>query len=86
MPELHELVSQYTEDAIANEDRVCDRPACRAPIQKGEPCHYVATVNPGQTGHQVCGACLGHYQKKAATHVRPTGNYLLSGLWTSWLT
>ena len=86
MLELHELVLQYTEDAIANEDRVCNHPACRAPIQKGESCHYVAMVNPGQTGRQVCGACLGHYQKKAATHVHPTSNYLLTGLWTSWLT
>jgi hypothetical protein len=69
----HELVSQFTEDAFANEDRTCERPACGAKIQKGQPCFYIATIVHGQPGRFVCGACHLRYQRKAATSVRPTG-------------
>lgn len=69
----YKLVTQYTEDAYAREDRICDRPACRANIRTGDPCFYVATIDPGQPGRHVCASCYSHYQKKAATSVRPTG-------------
>ncbi|KAG2136840.1 hypothetical protein BD769DRAFT_1664377 [Suillus cothurnatus] len=52
----HELVSQFTEDTFANEDRICERSACAAKIWKGEPCFYIATIVVG----------------KRATSVRPT--------------
>ncbi|KAG1780220.1 hypothetical protein EV702DRAFT_1043073 [Suillus placidus] len=44
----YELLAQYTEDAYAKEDRICDRPSCMANIRTGEPCFYVATIEPGQ--------------------------------------
>ncbi|KAG1784918.1 uncharacterized protein HD556DRAFT_1314653 [Suillus plorans] len=67
----YELVSQYTEDAFAKEDRLCQRPACGTNIAKGDPCFYVATIEHGKPGRYVCGPCHEHYQKKAATSVRP---------------
>ncbi|KAG1851897.1 hypothetical protein F4604DRAFT_1686725 [Suillus subluteus] len=45
-----ELVSQFTKDAVAQEDRNCDRPTCRQRIAKNNPCHYVANIIPGQPG------------------------------------
>jgi hypothetical protein len=68
----YEIISQFTEDAYAKEDRICDRPVCRAKIRKGEPCFYVATIEPGQPGHNVCASCHAHYKKNPATSVRPT--------------
>ncbi|KAJ8591287.1 hypothetical protein M405DRAFT_840668 [Rhizopogon salebrosus TDB-379] len=68
-----ELVTQFTEDAFANEDRICQRPSCASKIRKGEPCFYIATIIHGQPGRFVCGACHQRYQGKAATGVRPTG-------------
>ncbi|KAG2028798.1 hypothetical protein BDR03DRAFT_1019335 [Suillus americanus] len=68
----YEIVSQFTEDTYAKEDRICDRPVCRAKIKKGEPCFYVATINPGQLGCNVCALCYSHYKKNLATSVRPT--------------
>ncbi|KAG1735511.1 hypothetical protein EDB19DRAFT_1830189 [Suillus lakei] len=68
-----EVFTQFTEDAIAQEDRVCQRPSCATKIRKGEPCHYIATVVHGQPGWFVCGACYQCYQRKAATRVRPSG-------------
>jgi hypothetical protein len=68
----YELVSQFTEDAFAQEDRTCERPACGSKILKGEPCHYVATVDPGNPGRHVCASCYARYEKKAATWARPT--------------
>ncbi|KAG1801309.1 hypothetical protein EV424DRAFT_1545421 [Suillus variegatus] len=67
-----ELVSQFTEDAIAKEDRVCGRPACRGTILKGAPCHYVATIVPGQSGRFVCEVCYLRYSQKLSTSVRPS--------------
>ncbi|KAG1908078.1 uncharacterized protein F5891DRAFT_1181105 [Suillus fuscotomentosus] len=67
----YELVSQYTEDAFAKEDWLCQHPACGANIAKGDPCFYVATIEHGKPGHYVCGPCHECYQKKAATSVRP---------------
>ena len=69
----YELVSQYTEDAFAKEDRLCQCPACGANIAKGDPCFYVATIEHGKPGRYVCGPCHERYQKKAATSVRPAG-------------
>ncbi|KAG1830675.1 hypothetical protein F4604DRAFT_1695416 [Suillus subluteus] len=46
-----ELVSQFTEDAVAQEDCNCDRPTCHRRIAKNNPCHYVANIIPGQPGH-----------------------------------
>ncbi|KAG0706908.1 hypothetical protein DFH29DRAFT_995495 [Suillus ampliporus] len=68
----YELVSQFTEDAFAHEDRICERSACAAKIRKGEPCFYIATIVIGQRGHFVCGACHRHYEGKRATSVRPS--------------
>ncbi|KAG2158617.1 uncharacterized protein EDB93DRAFT_1100274 [Suillus bovinus] len=53
MPEF-ELISQFTEDVFAAEDRVCECPVCRARIAKGDPCFYVGTVDPGKPGRYVC--------------------------------
>lgn len=68
-----ELITQFTEDAFANEDRICQRPSCASKIHKGEPCFYIATIVHGQSGRFVCGACHRRYQGKVATGVRPTG-------------
>jgi hypothetical protein len=73
----HELVTQFTEDAFANEDRICQRPSCATKIRKGEPCFYIATIIQGQPGRFVCGACHQRYQRKAATGVRPSTGGLL---------
>ncbi|KAG1754165.1 hypothetical protein EDB19DRAFT_1823558 [Suillus lakei] len=67
-----ELISQFTKDAIAKEDRVCGRPACRGTILKGAPCYYVATIVPGQPGRFVCEACYLQYSQKLSTSVRPS--------------
>lgn len=72
MPEF-ELISQFTEDVFAAEDRVCEHPVCRARIAKGDPCFYVGTVDPGKPGRYVCGPCHSHYLTMPATSVRPTG-------------
>ncbi|KAG2751398.1 hypothetical protein P692DRAFT_20727424 [Suillus brevipes Sb2] len=72
MPEF-ELISQFTEDVFAAEDRVCERPVCRARIAKGDPCFYVGTVDPGKPGRYVCGPCHAHYLTMPATSVRPSG-------------
>ncbi|KAG2335574.1 hypothetical protein BDR05DRAFT_1006665 [Suillus weaverae] len=74
----YELLTQYTEDAYAKEDRICDRPSCMANIRTGEPCFYVATIEPGQRGRYVCESCHLHYKNKRATSVRPTGRTLQS--------
>ncbi|KIK74233.1 hypothetical protein PAXRUDRAFT_791481 [Paxillus rubicundulus Ve08.2h10] len=61
------LVSQFMEDVFAKEDCICDRPSCKAKIKAGEPCFYVATIDPGQPGRHVCAPCYFQYRKKAAT-------------------
>lgn len=68
-----ELFTQFTEDAVAQEDCVCQCPSCATKIRKGEPCFYIATVAHGQPGCFVCGACYQRYQRKASTGVRPSG-------------
>jgi hypothetical protein len=65
-----ELVSQFTEDAYAMEDHLCERPTCRLKIAKGAPCFYVATIEPEKPGRHVCGPCYARYQTKVATSVR----------------
>ncbi|KAG1876491.1 hypothetical protein DFJ58DRAFT_865615 [Suillus subalutaceus] len=67
-----ELVSQFTEDTVAQEDRNCDRPACRKCILKNDSCHYVANMIPGQPGRFVCEACFVGYQWKISSSVRPS--------------
>ncbi|KAG2131696.1 uncharacterized protein EDB93DRAFT_1108020 [Suillus bovinus] len=67
-----ELVSQFTEDAIAKEDRICGRPACGSVILKGAPYHYIATIVPSQPGRFVCRACYLRYAQKLLTSVRPS--------------
>ena len=62
-----DLVTQFTEDAFTQEDRVCQRSRCQALIRKGSPCHYVSAYNPAQPGKFVCGECYQWYQKKPAT-------------------
>jgi hypothetical protein len=44
----YELASQFTEDAFAKEDLICERSACAAKILKGDPCFYIATIVVGQ--------------------------------------
>ncbi|KAG1878330.1 hypothetical protein F4604DRAFT_1680016 [Suillus subluteus] len=68
----YELASQFTEDAFAKEDLICERSSCAAKIRKGDPCFYIATIVIGQRGRFVCAACHRHYQGKAATSMRPT--------------
>ncbi|KAJ8586860.1 hypothetical protein M405DRAFT_843570 [Rhizopogon salebrosus TDB-379] len=67
----YELISQFTEDAFTKEDRICERPTCGSRILKGEPCHYMATVDPGNPGRRVCASCYARYEKKLATCARP---------------
>jgi hypothetical protein len=66
-----ELISQFTEDAYATVDRICERPSCSIQIRAGEPCLYVATINPGQVGRHVCATCYARYENKRATSRRP---------------
>jgi hypothetical protein len=70
----YELLSQYTEDAFAQDDRLCERPACGAKICRGDPCFYVGTMDPRRPGRYVCGSCHERYRGKLATSVRPTTN------------
>ena len=62
-----DLVMQFTEDAFAKDDRVCQRSKCKVLIRKGEPCHYVAAYNPAQPSKFVCAECYGWYKNKPAT-------------------
>ncbi|KAG1760020.1 hypothetical protein EDD22DRAFT_955335 [Suillus occidentalis] len=71
----YELASQFTEDAFAKEDLICERSACAAKILKGDPCFYIATIVVGQRGRFVCATCHRHYRGKAATSVRPTAQH-----------
>jgi len=71
-----ELVSQFTEDAYAIQDCICERPACAAKILKGDPRFYIATIDANKQGRFVCGPCNLRYQKKAATSVRPSTSKL----------
>jgi hypothetical protein len=83
-----ELVSQFTEDAIAKEDHDCERLACHWRIFKNEPCHYVANMIPGQPGWLVCGTCYLGYRQKISSLVRPSGkcrNYIDRLQCLSWL-
>ncbi|KAI6005573.1 hypothetical protein EDD15DRAFT_2358723 [Pisolithus albus] len=65
-----DLVTQFTEDARAGADRVCNRSKCQKLIRKGDPCHYVALYNPAQPGKYVCDDCYKWYKSKPATTVR----------------
>ncbi|KAI5988557.1 hypothetical protein EDD15DRAFT_2371224 [Pisolithus albus] len=67
---VEDLVTQFTDDAFAKEDRVCQRTRCQALIRKGDPCHYVAAYDPAQPGRFVCAACYGWYRNKPATTAR----------------
>ncbi|KAL4072559.1 hypothetical protein V8B97DRAFT_2023344 [Scleroderma yunnanense] len=62
-----ELITEFTEDAFAQEDRICKQSKCQGHIWKGDPCHYIATYNTFQPGKFVCGACYQWYQSKPAT-------------------
>ncbi|KAG1824249.1 hypothetical protein DFJ58DRAFT_883325 [Suillus subalutaceus] len=50
MANPNSVVCQFMEDALAAEDRICECPSCRAQITKGQPCFYVATMQPGRSG------------------------------------
>lgn len=65
-----DLVTQFTEDAFAQEDRVCQRSRCLALIRKGSPCHYVSAYDPAQPGKFICVECYRWYQNKPATTAR----------------
>lgn len=79
-----ELVSQFTEDAYATVDRICERPSCGIQIRAGEPCLYVATINPGQVGRHVCAACYARYENKSATSRRPKPTGELIAVHRAW--
>ena len=73
-PTPPDLVTQFTEDAFATQDRICQRSKCQAPIQRGEPCHYVAAYDSTQPGKFVCEACYRWYKSKPATTIRAQVN------------
>ncbi|KAG1842048.1 hypothetical protein DFJ58DRAFT_748303 [Suillus subalutaceus] len=50
MANPNSIVCQFMEDALAAKDRICECPSCRAQIAKGQPCFYVATMQPGRSG------------------------------------
>ncbi|KIK81807.1 hypothetical protein PAXRUDRAFT_155220 [Paxillus rubicundulus Ve08.2h10] len=62
-----DLVAQFTKDAFAKEDHSCEHPSCRVLIQKGDPCLYMATIDPTKQGHHVCLACYHAYQTRLGT-------------------
>ena len=62
-----DLVTQFTEDAFAKEDRVCQRSKCKILIRKGDPCYYVAALDPAQPGKFVCAECYRWYKVKPST-------------------
>ncbi|KAI6004803.1 hypothetical protein EDD15DRAFT_2359683 [Pisolithus albus] len=72
-----DLFTQFTEDAFAKEDRVCQRSKCQAQIRKGEPCYYVAAYDPAQPGKFVCETCYGWYRNKPATTARAQNTRML---------
>ncbi|KAL4064535.1 hypothetical protein J3A83DRAFT_4191255 [Scleroderma citrinum] len=49
-----ELITEFTEDAFAQEDRICKQSKCQGHIWKGDPCHYIATYNTFQPGKFHC--------------------------------
>ena len=67
-----ELVAHFTEDAVAENDTICQRSACGTFIPKGAPCFYIATDNPSKAGRFVCKSCFDWYSKKPTTTVRTT--------------
>src|SRR6267154_6890943 len=75
MASIGELITQFTEDAVSDQERTCQRPSCTTKIRKGDPCLYIATIVPGKAGRFVCGPCNRHYGRKLATGVRPTGGH-----------
>ncbi|KAG1774739.1 hypothetical protein EV702DRAFT_1047491 [Suillus placidus] len=71
MANLDNVVYQFTEDVFAAEDRICERPSCRAQINKGQPCHYVHMIKPGKAGR---------HTKSVTSMKRPT---VLAAPWYS---
>ncbi|KAI6106204.1 hypothetical protein EV401DRAFT_2124659 [Pisolithus croceorrhizus] len=67
-----DVSTQFTEDAFAKQDHHCERPKCGQLIRQGEPEFYIATIEPGQRGQQVCSSCNLHYLRKPSTMVRKT--------------
>ncbi|KAH7902792.1 hypothetical protein BJ138DRAFT_1108235, partial [Hygrophoropsis aurantiaca] len=46
-PSTMELAAEFTEDAVALADRLCERVNCLQPnIRRGDPCHYIGTMAP----------------------------------------
>jgi hypothetical protein len=79
MANPNNVVCQFTEDAFAAEDRICEWPSCRAEISKGQPCYYVHTIEPGKAGCYVCAACYAHYQTRSVMSMkRPTGESIIN--------
>ncbi|KAL4074887.1 hypothetical protein V8B97DRAFT_2022499 [Scleroderma yunnanense] len=52
-----ELITQFTEDTFAKENRVCQWSQCQALIHRGNTCYYVAAYDPTQPSKFVCEAC-----------------------------
>ena len=79
-PPSQDLITQFTEDAFAKADMVCQWTRCQASIQKGEPCHYVAAYDPTQPGRFVCRECYKWYKNKPATTARAQNTNSTSSL------
>ncbi|KAI6135251.1 hypothetical protein EDD17DRAFT_1517485, partial [Pisolithus thermaeus] len=75
-----DVSTQFTEDAFAKQDHHCERPKCGQLIRQGEPEFYIATIEPGQRGQQVCSSCNLHYLRKPSTMVRKTDHALPDAL------
>ena len=61
------LATQFTEDVFATEDSVCQRTSCQAPILRGQPRHYVRSINDARRGKYYCGKCFERIQNSLST-------------------
>ncbi|KAF9219063.1 hypothetical protein BS17DRAFT_860642 [Gyrodon lividus] len=61
------LVTEFSEDTFAKEDRLCQQPACDVVMHQGDPCFYIAPMDPSKPGRYVCAGCYTHYKHKPAT-------------------
>ncbi|KDR77553.1 hypothetical protein GALMADRAFT_138644 [Galerina marginata CBS 339.88] len=78
---LH-ITTQFTEDCIATQASVCERPACSKPIQAGQQHFYFGPdENSNRPGRYICEPCMSYYLKKPSTTacVVPTRAVPISG-------
>lgn len=66
---MDHIEAQFTEDTIATQPSICQRPRCEAPtINVGERRHYIANVT-GSVGRFVCGNCYDYYKRQPSTAI-----------------